>query len=81
MTAKSTSNIERIRAGYKGRVTMVKNEYKRKIWGIFLLAVFGIVAIIVGPHLENTFGLPQIGTALIFVLTGVIINCLLGLFQ
>jgi MFS-type transporter involved in bile tolerance (Atg22 family) len=81
MTAKSTSNIERIRAGYKGRLTMVKNEYKRKILGILLLAVFGIVGIIVGPYLENTIGVSPIGTMLIFVLIGVIINCLLGLFR
>ena len=81
MTAKSTSKIERIIAGHKGHATRIENEYKRKIWGILLVAVFWIVGIIVGPYIKNTIGFPTIYTALIFVLTGVIINCLLGLFQ
>lgn len=67
MTAKSTSKIERIIAGHKGYATRVKNEYKRKILGIILVAVFGIVGIIVGFYLENTIGFPPIYMSLIFI--------------
>ena len=78
MTAKSTPDIERVKAGLKGCVTRVENEYKRKILGIFLVAVFGIVGIIVGFYLENIIGFPTIYTGAVCGAIGGICGLLLG---
>jgi len=57
--------------------TLPKNESQRKILKIILVLALGILGIIIGFPLENTIGFPTIYTALIFVLIGGIIACLL----
>ena len=78
MTAKSTSNIERIIAGYKGQATKAKNESKRRI----RKAVFGFVGVIIGISLsyplEIIFGFPPIYTGAVCGAIGGICGLLLG---
>ena len=78
MTAKSTSNIKRIIAGYKAHATRAKNESKRRT----KRAVFGFVGVIIGLivayYLDITFGFPPIYTGAICGAIGGISGLLLG---
>ena len=77
MTTKSTPDISRIIAGHKGRVTRVQRDSQRKIRGIIIVLALGILGIIIGYYVEEKIGFPTIYTALIFILIGGIIACLL----
>ena len=76
--AKSTSNIERIIAGYKAHATRAKNESKRRT----KRAVFGFVGVIIGLigayYLEITLGFPPIYTGAVCGAIGGICGLLLG---
>jgi hypothetical protein len=77
MTAKSTPDIGRVIAGYKGCVTRAQRDSQRKIRGILIVLALGILGIIIGYYVEEKIGFPTIYTALIFVLIGGIIAFLL----